>query len=120
MFNIEELMSLIEEHGAEDVANAFADSINQAIAEQTKGNKEKDAQELMDTIYAFIDKWYPDLGLDASYKMSADEFIAVLDLLMEEMVVLKKMTDRIKAKPNIVHVKDADDILSAFFKANSI
>ena len=119
MFNITDLMNLIEEHGEENVANAFADSINQAIAERTKGSKEQDAQELMDTIYNFINKWYPELDADSVPRMSADEFIAVLDLMMEEMSVLKKMADRMK-KSKVVHVKDADDILSAFFKANSI
>ena len=120
MFNIDELMSLIEEHGEENVANAFADSINQAIAERTKGSKEQDAQELMDTIYNFINKWYPELDADSVPRMSAEEFLAVLDLMMEEITLLKKMADRVKHKPNIVHVKDADDILTAFFKANSI
>ena len=120
MFNIDELMSLIEEHGEENVANAFADSINQAIAERTKGSKEQDAQELMDTIYNFINKWYPELDADSVPRMSADEFLAVLDLMVEEISLLKKMADRVKHKPKVVHVKDADDILSAFFKANSI
>ena len=120
MFNIDELMSLIEEHGEENVAHAFADSINQAIAERTKGGKEQDAQELMDTIYNFINKWYPELDADSVPRMSADEFLAVLDLMMEEITLLKKMADRMKNKPKVVHVKDADDILSAFFKANSI
>lgn len=120
MFNIDELMNLIEEHGEENVANAFADSINQAIAERTKGNKEQDAQELMNTIYDFLNKWYPELDADSVPCMSADEFIAVLDLMMEEITVLKKMADRMKPRTKIVNVEDADDILSAFFKANSI
>ena len=120
MFNIDELMSLIEEHGEENVANAFADSINQAIAERTKGNKEQDAQELMNTIYDFLNKWYPELDMDSVPRMSADEFLAVLDLMMEEITLLKKMADRVKVRGNTVHVKDADDILTAFFKANSI
>ena len=120
MFNIDELMSLIEEHGEENVAHAFADSINQAIAERTKGNKEQDAQELMNTIYDFLNKWYPELDADSVPRMSADEFLAVLDLMMEEITVLKKMADRMKVREKTVHVKDADDILTAFFKANSI
>ena len=120
MFNIDELMSLIEEHGEENVANAFADSINQAIAERTKGNKEQDAQELMNAIYDFLNKWYPELDADSVPRMSADEFLAVLDLMMEEMTVLKKMADRMKIKTKTVKVEDAEDILSAFFKANSI
>ena len=119
MFNIVDLMNLIEEHGEENVANAFADSINQAIAERSKSSKEEDAQELMNTIYDFLNKWYPELDADSIPRMSAEEFLAVLDLMMEEITLLKKMTDRMK-KPNVVHVKDADDILSAFFKANSI
>jgi hypothetical protein len=40
--------------------------------------------------------------------------------MMEEITLLKKMADRVKVRGNTVHVKDADDILSAFFKANSI
>ena len=120
MFNIDELMSLIEEHGEENVANAFADSINQAIAERTKGNKEQDAQELMNTIYDFLNKWYPELDADSVPRMSADEFLAVLDLMMEEITTMKKLADRMKVRGNTVHVKDADDILTAFFKANSI
>ena len=120
MFNIDELMSLIEEHGEENVAHAFADSINQAIAERTKGNKEQDAQELMNAIYDFLNKWYPELDADSVPRMSADEFLAVLDLMMEEITLLKKMADRVKVRGNTVHVKDADDILTAFFKANSI
>ena len=119
MFDITDLMNLIEEHGEENVANAFADSINQAIAERTKGSKEQDAQELMDTIYDFLNKWYPELDADSVPRMSADEFLAVLDLMMEEITLLKKMADRMQ-KPKVVHVKDADDILTAFFKANSI
>ena len=119
MFNINELMSLIEEHGEENVAHAFADSINQAIAERSKSSKEEDAQELMNTIYDFLNKWYPELDADSIPRMSAEEFLAVLDLMMEEMTLLKKMADRMQ-KPKVVHVKDADDILSAFFKANSI
>lgn len=120
MFNIDELMSLIEEHGEENVAHAFADSINQAIAERTKSSKEQDAEELMNTIYDFLNKWYPELDADSVPRMSADEFLAVLDLMMEEMTLLKKMADRVKARTEIVNVEDADDILSAFFKANSI
>ena len=120
MFNINDLMSLIEEHGEENVANAFADSINQAIAERAKGNKEQDAQELMDTIYNFLNKWYPELDADSVPRMNADEFIAVLDLMMEEITTMKKLADRMKSRTKIVNVEDADDILSAFFKANSI
>lgn len=119
MFNIDELMSLIEEHGEENVANAFADSINQAIAERAKGNKKQDAQELMDATYNFLNKWYPELDADSIPRMSADEFLAVLDLMMERINTVKQVTERLM-KPKVVHVKDADDILSAFFKANSI
>lgn len=119
MFNIDELMSLIEEHGEKNVANAFADSINQAIAERSKSSKEQDAQELMDTTYNFLNKWYPELDADSIPRMSADEFLAVLDLMMERINTVKQVTERLM-KPKVVHVKDADDILSAFFKANSI
>ena len=120
MFNIDELMSLIEEHGEENVAHAFADSINQAIAERTKGNKEQDAQELMNTIYDFLNKWYPELDADSVPRMSADEFIAVLDLMMEEITAMKKLAERMRSRTKAVKVEDAEDILSAFFKANSI
>jgi lysyl-tRNA synthetase class I len=120
MFNINDLMSLIEEHGEENVANAFADSINQAIAERTKSSKEQDAEELMDTIYDFLNKWYPELDADSVPRMNADEFIAVLDLMMEEITAMKKLADRMKSRTKTVKVEDAEDILSAFFKANSI
>ena len=119
MFDITDLMNLIEEHGEENVANAFADSINQAIAERSKSSKEEDAQELMNTIYDFLNKWYPELDADSVPRMSAEDFVAILDLMMEEMSIWQKMAQRMK-KPQVVHVKDADDILSAFFKANSI
>ena len=119
MFNIVDLMNLIEEHGEENVANAFADSINQAIAERAKGNKEQDAQELMDSTYNFLNKWYPELDADSIPRMDAEEFIAVIDLMMERINTVKQVTERLM-KPKVVHVKDADDILSAFFKANSI
>ena len=121
MFNIDELMSLIEEHGEENVAHAFADSINQAIAERAKSSKEQDAEELMNAIYDFLNKWYPELDMDSVPHMSVDEFLAVLDLMMEEITVLKKMADRMKIKVKPIKVNsDPDDILTAFFKANSI
>lgn len=121
MFNINDLMTMIDEYGEENVANAFADSINQAIAERAKGNKEQDAQELMNTIYDFLNKWYPELDADSVPRMSADEFVAVLDLMLEEITVFKKMADRVKRiDAKTVKVENAEDILSAFFKANSI
>lgn len=127
----EDILSLLEAgKSSDDLAQEFTAALNDAIALQEEQAKEKaaaeearrladearakaheeqlaDAQAILDSIYAYLAKWYPSVNLEV--KMPVEEFVGSLSAMVN---ATKEIQSRFKDFELLKSWKDTD-ILSA-------
>jgi hypothetical protein len=102
MFNTDELKAMLQSgQKAEDIANNFAETLNAAIAadeeerkadlkKATDSARKEQAALVVDTLFEFLDEWYPELGTH-NIEVDPDDFIAVVDEIAPQVERLVKL-----------------------------
>jgi hypothetical protein len=102
MFNTDELKAMLQNgQKAEDIANNFAETLNAAIAadeeerkadlkKATDSARKEQAALVVDTLFEFLDEWYPELGTH-DIEVDPDNFIAVVDEIAPQVERLVKV-----------------------------
>ena len=85
MFNYEDILALMQNgQSAEDIAQAFTNSLNAAVAaqkeEEVRNRKMADAEVLYDTACEFLARWYPELGNMIPKEKDVEGFVAGLEV----------------------------------------
>lgn len=137
IYKPEDILSLLEAgKSSDDLAQEFTAALNDAMALQEEKAKEKaaaeearrladearakareeqlaDAQIILDSIYAYLAKWYPNVSLKA--KMPVEDFVGSLSAMMN---MTKEIQSRFKDFEMLKNWTDADMIsaLEDFWK----
>lgn len=126
LFDINVISNIIESKDPQDVANEFANALNEAIRlkkekeekaakEKFEQNKKKDAQALEALVMDYIHKYYPEIEKDIVTLKNGglDTFVMAIDTACQE---LKKMR-QIVFKSND---KDVEKALDKFLKDHGL
>ena len=87
MFNSNDILALMQSgHSAEDIARAFTNSLNAAVAAQkeqdARSRKMADAEVVSDTVCEFLARWYPELGDMIPKEKDVEGFVAGLEAVL--------------------------------------
>ena len=134
MFNMEDILArLAAGENADTIATEFTNALNGAVQEQAKkeaarkkeNEKLADAQDIVDRILDFLDKWYPELGT-VTKEVDAADVLEVLDQTIPELTAMTKLLaklDKVLDEPVKVKVqktKSSGDPFKAFFESHNI
>ena len=102
MFNYEDILALMQNgQSAEDIAQAFSDSLNKAVSAQkekeARSHKMADAEVLYDTACEFLARWYPEVGNMIPKEKDVEGFIAGLEALVPLLTQTHNLVDEIKS-----------------------
>ena len=128
MFNKEDILARLQRgEDAQKIANEFADLLNGVIEEKAAADAEskrqtekvKDAQHMVDTILAYIEKWHPELKLgDVEYDVL--EVIEALDATIPDLQRLLDLAQKVEKLAVSAPKVSMTDPFSAFFKLHNL